>query len=83
MHLRLCVLPQLIFCYSTYEFEPPTYGKEDYPAWAVSVGWALAAVSILQVPLWGLGVLIYYFGKGVSPGRLSNDPVFFSWETLK
>ena len=59
-------LPQLIFCYSTYEFKPPKYGSEEYPEWAVNVGWALAGVSVLQIPIWGVAVLFYYFSQGVS-----------------
>ena len=60
------VSPQAIFVYSTYKFEAPTYGDESYPEWAVNVGWALAGVSVLQIPLWGLCVLVYYAFKGVS-----------------
>ncbi|XP_043210928.1 sodium- and chloride-dependent neutral and basic amino acid transporter B(0+)-like isoform X1 [Amphibalanus amphitrite] len=54
----------IIFVYSTYQFEPPTYGDEEYPTWAVGVGWALAGVSVLQIPIWGLCVLVYYTFKG-------------------
>ena len=57
---------QAIFVYSTLKFEAPTYGDEHYPIWAVRVGWALAAVSVLQIPLWAICVLAYYILKGVS-----------------
>ncbi|XP_037085961.1 sodium- and chloride-dependent neutral and basic amino acid transporter B(0+)-like isoform X2 [Pollicipes pollicipes] len=57
-----------IFAYAMYEYEAPKYGDYVYPEWAVGVGWALAGVSIVQIPVWGVGALLYHTCKG-EPGQ--------------
>ncbi|KAG1705083.1 Sodium- and chloride-dependent glycine transporter 1 [Nymphon striatum] len=44
----------LIFIYSMVSHEPLKYGDYDYPGWADGLGWILALVSMLQVPIWAI-----------------------------
>ena len=56
---------QAIFAYSMYEYRAPKYGDYVYPEWAVYVGWGLAGVSLVQIPLWALLTMLYYLCKWV------------------
>ena len=49
-----------------YEYQAPTYGDYEYPEWAVYVGWGLAGISLVQIPLWALLTILYYLCKWVS-----------------
>lgn len=35
-----------------------------YPEWATAIGWALVAVSAVQIPLWAVLMTLYYLFKG-------------------
>ncbi|KAF0289306.1 Sodium- and chloride-dependent glycine transporter 2 [Amphibalanus amphitrite] len=62
------VMLAAIFAYSMYEYEPPKYGDYEYPEWAVYVGWGLAGISLVQIPLWALLTVLYYLCKW-KPGQ--------------
>lgn len=52
--IALCVL----VAYSVAQAEPVTYNNsEPYPTWANIFGWFLAALSMVQIPLWAIGSL--------------------------
>lgn len=40
----------MIYFYATYE--PLTYNDQTFPAWASSIGWAITAFGIMQLPIW-------------------------------
>ena len=65
--------PQAIFAYSMYEYKPPTYGDYVYPEWAVYVGWGLAGLSLVQIPLWALLTMLYYLCKWVRTDQSMNE----------
>ncbi|XP_064553958.1 sodium-dependent nutrient amino acid transporter 1 isoform X1 [Drosophila montana] len=46
----------LIYFYATYE--PLTYNKQPYPAWAYGVGWTITAFGVMQLPFWMLVAII-------------------------
>ncbi|KAG1705086.1 Sodium- and chloride-dependent glycine transporter 2 [Nymphon striatum] len=48
------IILSLIFIYSMVSHEPLKYGDYDYPGWADGLGWILALVSMLQVPIWAI-----------------------------
>ena len=70
--LRVVCVPQAIFAYSMYEYQPPKYGDYVYPEWAVYVGWGLAGISLVQIPLWALLTMLYYLCKWVSTDGATN-----------
>ncbi|CAH1777720.1 unnamed protein product [Owenia fusiformis] len=41
-----------IFCFIIISHVPVTYGDYTYPRWAIGVGWMLALLSILPVPIY-------------------------------
>ncbi|CAG0889164.1 unnamed protein product [Darwinula stevensoni] len=46
-------------------WEPHSYaGELVYKPWAQGVGWFLAAVTVVQIPLWGFAIFIYHLFKG-------------------
>jgi len=57
-----------IFAYAMFEYKAPKYGDYVYPDWALGVGWALAGISVIQIPIWAVCVLGYYTCKG-DPGQ--------------
>jgi len=41
------------------------WDASKYPHWAQAVGWCVAGVSVLQIPLWAIIMPLYYhFKKG-------------------
>jgi len=42
----------IIFIADAINWQKPSYGEVEYPDWFHSVGWALALVSLVQIPLW-------------------------------
>lgn len=57
------VMLAAIFIYSMSQFEAPTYGGVEYPDWALYMGFCLAAVSVLQIPIWAAVTAAYYLRK--------------------
>ncbi|XP_014241505.1 sodium- and chloride-dependent glycine transporter 2-like isoform X1 [Cimex lectularius] len=51
------VILGVIFVYSLIVYKPLRYENYDYPDWADGIGWALAGISTLQIPLWAIVVL--------------------------
>jgi solute carrier family 6 GABA transporter-like protein 6/8/11/12/13 len=45
---------QAIWAFSIYDYKTPTYNKQEYPAWAVALGWCIAATSLVPIPLFAL-----------------------------
>ena len=42
-----------IWMFDAAQHETPTYdGKTAFPVWAVLLGWAVAASSLLPIPVW-------------------------------
>lgn len=66
LYWRVCwaiIAPVSLLCLFIYfcaDFVLPTYGCYSYPTWGHGVGWALLLVSVIQIPLFAIGVLIYY-----------------------
>ncbi|XP_059488037.1 sodium-dependent proline transporter-like [Neocloeon triangulifer] len=48
------VILLLIFLYSLVFHVPLRYEEYLYPSWANMIGWALACVSMLQIPIWAI-----------------------------
>ena len=46
-----------IFVYATSRYEPTLGGSYEFPPAATGAGWFLAAIAILQVPLWAIYVV--------------------------
>ncbi|XP_077429437.1 sodium- and chloride-dependent neutral and basic amino acid transporter B(0+) [Vanacampus margaritifer] len=63
-----CVIV-VILIWSLMTFIPPTYGKVQYPAWALALGWCMEAFILLWIPLIALYKLI----------RVQGTP----WERVK
>ncbi|CAD5111710.1 DgyrCDS1001 [Dimorphilus gyrociliatus] len=56
----LCITPSLmiwILIFTAIHYAPPKYGKYIFPKWAISLGWSIAMVSIIPIPI----VAIYKF----------------------
>ncbi|GAB6024015.1 Solute carrier 6 [Chamberlinius hualienensis] len=51
----------IVYC---IQFEPPMYGCYNYPDWGHGIGWALLLISVIQIPIFAVGYLIYYGLKG-------------------
>lgn len=41
----------MILFWSCVSFEPPTYGKVQYPDWGVALGWCISAFVIIWIPV--------------------------------
>lgn len=52
------LLLMAIFLAQSYNWTKPSYGTIQYPDWAHSLGWGLAIISVIQIPLWFLIMLI-------------------------
>ena len=63
LYWRLCwgvvtpCLMLLIFLYSLVNFASPTYSKLHFPDGYLAAGWAIFAIGMLQLPLWGAWVV--------------------------
>jgi len=42
----------IIFLAAAASWEKPSYGEIQYPDWLHGIGWALALLSVVQIPLW-------------------------------
>ncbi|XP_066959179.1 sodium-dependent proline transporter-like isoform X2 [Macrobrachium rosenbergii] len=58
----------LLFIYSVVTWEDPTYNGIPYPPWAIGVGWFLAGVSVLMIPL----VFVFVVLKRLFTGKISQ-----------
>ncbi|XP_037093533.1 sodium- and chloride-dependent GABA transporter ine-like isoform X2 [Pollicipes pollicipes] len=52
-----------IWIFSLIDYERPTYGAYRYPEWAIGLGWLLASLSILPIPVCAALALVQ------APGR--------------
>jgi hypothetical protein len=50
---------QGIWLFSIISLKPVQYDGQDYPRWAIVVGWMLGMVSLLPIPLM-IAIVIYY-----------------------
>lgn len=48
------VLMQVIVIYYLWNFEHPKDGQQEYPVIAHFIGWCLAAIGLLQVPIFAI-----------------------------
>lgn len=53
----------LIYSYATYT--PLTYKNQEYPPWAVAVGWTIFSIGVAQVPIWLVVAMMKYSGKSI------------------
>lgn len=53
----------LIYSYVTYV--PLTYKDEEYPGWAVILGWCMFTFGVAQVPIWLIIAMKMYSGKSI------------------
>lgn len=52
------VVLMVIFVYSLYQHTPiSVQNPKEYPEWSDGIGWCLALVSMIQIPIWALVVL--------------------------
>eukprot|EP00088_Acartia_fossae_P002002 TRINITY_DN10790_c0_g1_i1.p1 TRINITY_DN10790_c0_g1~~TRINITY_DN10790_c0_g1_i1.p1 ORF type:complete len:615 (-),score=33.84 TRINITY_DN10790_c0_g1_i1:508-2088(-) len=49
---------------SIYNWKKPSYGPIPYPDWAHGIGWILAIISIIQIPLWFFIISTIKFCRG-------------------
>lgn len=64
MYIKCCWMiatPLMIFALWVFliiDYEPPTYnnGHYIYPAWAIFIGWVIASLSILCIPIYSIVV---------------------------
>ena len=45
---------QVIWLFNLIDFRAPSFGDYEFPSWSLSLGWALAATSILPIPIWAI-----------------------------
>lgn len=60
------VLILAIWIFSLVDYERPTYnkGEYEYPNWAIGIGWVIASLSILPIPIFA--VIAVYKAKGTN-----------------
>ncbi|XP_067650898.1 sodium- and chloride-dependent glycine transporter 1-like [Haliotis asinina] len=47
-----------VFILTLVQYQPPTYGKYEYPSYAVTIGWCIATVPIIPLPVCALLTLL-------------------------
>lgn len=45
---------QAIWAFNVYDYEAPKYNKQEYPDWAIILGWCIAATSLIPIPLFAI-----------------------------
>ena len=45
------VMFQIIMIFNWVDYTPVSYGAYTYPGWAEGLGWALAALSLICIPM--------------------------------
>jgi len=60
------VLILIIWIFSLYDYEAPSYnnGVYTYPWWCILLGWCIAALSILPIPV--MAIMAIYNAKGTN-----------------
>ena len=48
----------MVLVFTLVKFSQPTYGDYTYPNWAVGLGWFIAVISLIPIPLMALGKII-------------------------
>ena len=64
-----CLVLQTVFCMSAVNYTELTYTlpglpEYKYPDWAVGIGWGMAALSALWIPLYAVGNTIKFLCQG-------------------
>ena len=75
------VLILVIWIFTLYDYEAPSYGDYSYPWWCILLGWCIAALSILPIPVMAVTAIINAEGKtlldkiksAASPKMEEND----------
>jgi len=57
------VLILVIWIFTLYDYEAPSYGDYSYPWWCILLGWCIAALSILPIPVMAVIAIINAEGK--------------------
>ncbi|XP_046542476.1 sodium- and chloride-dependent glycine transporter 1-like [Haliotis rubra] len=52
------VVSLAVFILTLVQYQPPTYGKYEYPPYAVTIGWCIATVPIIPLPVCALLTLL-------------------------
>lgn len=47
----IIIILQFIWLFSVTQLSPVTYGKYEYPSWAIAFGWMLGIVSLVPLPV--------------------------------
>lgn len=64
IYFRLCWLiatPALLLALwvaSLVDYTPPSYRQYQYPAWAQAMGWTIASLSLLCIPVYAVAVVV-------------------------
>lgn len=58
----------MLFIYSVVEWEDPTYEGIPYPGWAIGIGWFLAGISVVMIPI----VFIFRLFQSLFTGKISQ-----------
>ena len=61
--------PQAIWVFSLIDYQRPTYDGYHYPEWGIRLGWFLASLSILPIPLCAIAALCQ--ATGATPWQVS------------
>lgn len=62
----------LIYSYATYS--PLLYKDEEYPPWAVAIGWTIFSLGVAQIPIFLIIAMMKY------PGKTLKDRFFGSFQ---
>ena len=65
-------VPQAIWIFSLIDYERPTYASYRYPEWAIGLGWFLASLSILPIPL--CAAVTLWQAAGRTPWEVRHQP---------
>jgi len=59
------LLPQAVWVFSLIDYAPPTYdnGAYKYPAWAETLGWIIASLSLISIPAQAVLVILQTDGS--------------------
>jgi hypothetical protein len=53
------------------DYKPLRYENYDYPDWADGIGWFLAALSTMQIPIWAFVIVFRTKGGSIKEVKLN------------
>ena len=72
-HHDFFAILQFVFVFSCVEYDGYTYNGYKYPVWAESIAMMLAALAIVQIPLWA----IIKFANHIGSCYVSYTSIYF------